>query len=135
MFKLLKILNSGVNVPEPVRLPVTASTNFKIGSALTISSGKLANCTATTLPKYIAAQDLTAGEATDMLVYPITDGMIFATKFSVTPTSIVVGNKVTLALESSIAVGVTATTTSGVAEIYNLNGASAAGDTVEVIFR
>lgn len=135
MFKIKRILNSGSNVPEPIRLPVTASTNYKIGSALALSSGALINCTATTAPKYIAAQNFKAGSGSSMLVYPITSEMILETTVSAAPTSLAIGNKVTLDVDSdSAAIGVTATTTSGVVTVFNLCGNAAAGGKIEVTF-
>lgn len=134
MFKLIRILNSGRNTPEPIRLPVTAGVSFKIGTALTVTSGKLANCTATTVPSYIAAQDLAAGESGSMLAYPVSHDMIFEAPVSAAPTSLVPGAKVTLNVESSRAVGVTATTTNGIAEILSLAGATKTGDRIEVRF-
>ena len=135
MFKLIKILNAGRNVPEPQRLPVTSGASYKIGCALVLSSGKLAHCSATTAPTYIAAQSLASGAGSTLLAYPVTPGMIFETTFSAAPTSIVAGNKLTLTVDSaSNAVGVTATTTSGVATVYDMRGAAAAGDAVEVRF-
>ena len=57
--------------------------------------------------------------------------MVFAVPVSAAPTSLKVGDKVTV---NSDGVQVTATTTNGVATIVSLNGAKAAGDTIIVRF-
>ncbi len=134
MFKLIRILHSGVNVPEPCRLPVTAETAYKAGSALKLTSGKADNCGATDAPAYIAAETLAADKKTTVLAYPITGGMLFETAVSAAPTALTIGSKVTLNVSGSAAVGVTATATNGVATIVDLCGAAAAGDKVIVKF-
>lgn len=136
MFKLIKILNSGRNVPETVALPASAATVYKEGCALVLSSGAAANCATTGTPTYIAAESKTGASGGTVRAYPISPDMIFETTFSATPTSLAVGSKVTLTVSAtdSTASGVTATTTSGVATIVDLLGAAASGDKVLVKF-
>lgn len=132
MFFLTKIENARMNVPEPELLEVAASTAVTDGQALILSSGKLASCPATTKPQFIAGKDLKASDTDRIIpVFRITADMVFAAPVSVAPTSLVPGAKVTIA---SDALGVTATTASGVATIVNLNGAVAADDAVLVRF-
>ena len=60
MFKLTKINNSRMNVPEPEYLPPTASESFVEGEALVFSSGKLTKATGTTKPTHICLKKYTA---------------------------------------------------------------------------
>lgn len=132
MFNLVKIENGRQNVGETVFLEVTASEAITKGEALVVSSGKLTKCGATAKPKYIALRDLSATATNRVIgVDPVTPGCIFETTFSATPTSLVVGSVVTLHTDG---LQVTATTTSGVATIVNMLGATASGDKVAVKF-
>lgn len=134
MFTLIKILNSRSNVPEPIKLPCNANANIKIGTALHVSAGKVASCDATTKPTYIAAANSKSGEG-EVLCYPVSPDMLFETTISTASTSLTVGAKLTLYVDfESCAVGVTATTASGVAEIAEPVGALVAGDKITVKF-
>jgi hypothetical protein len=57
--------------------------------------------------------------------------MVFKTVVTAAPTALAAGSKVTLATDG---LGVTATTTDGVCEIVDLQGAKVAGDEVVVKF-
>ncbi len=132
MFRLVKILNGRINESEPMKLATTASTAYSFGSALSLSAGALVNCAATVKPQFICGEDAKADEKTEITVYPIDANQIFETTVNASPASLGVGSKVTLAVSGGAAVGVTATTTGGVAEIFDLNCAAAAGDKVYV---
>ena len=132
MFRLVKILNGRINEGEPVKLPASAGVTYTFGSMLALSSGKLVNCTATTKPQFLCGEDAKADEKSEITVYPIDANQIFETKVSASPASLFVGSKVTLAINGTSADGVTATATGGVAEIFDLAGASLAGDKVYV---
>ncbi|MBR2616186.1 MAG: hypothetical protein IKC69_05865 [Clostridia bacterium] len=54
MFRLLKIENARMNVPEPEYLEVTANEAVEEGEALVLSAGKLTKCGAKVAPEYIA---------------------------------------------------------------------------------
>ncbi len=133
MFRLIKILNGRGNTAEPCILPSTASETYRSGEALVLASGALTKCGATAKPTHIAAQDYTApAENTKPLfVYPVGAGMVFECPVSVVPTGIFAGDKVTLSADG---MGVTATKTNGVATVYDLCGATAAGDKILVAF-
>ena len=134
MFKLIKILNSGANVPEPVKLPKSPSLGVKMGSALILSGGTVANCTPTTAPTYIAAQNAVSGED-KVLCYAVSPDMLFETTFNEPSESIVIGAKLTLGTDDEgSAVNVTADTLSGVATVVDLMGAINPGDKVTVKF-
>ena len=133
MFRLMKILNGRINVGEPVRLPSTAGKTYHYGQALVIASGKLTPCDATVMPTHICGEDYVAPSADnkDIVATPISPDMIFEVPFSAAPTSVNVGDKVTLA----DGMKVTATTASGVATIYDKNGATKADDKCLVQFK
>lgn len=130
MFKLLKIENARENVPSPVFLDVAANEAVAMGEALVLSSGTLTKCGATTAPAFIAMADLTAAAAKRTIpVARVASNQIYEVPVSAAPTSLKVGDKVTLHTDG---LQVTATTTSGVVTVENLNGATAAGDKIIV---
>lgn len=120
------------HVPAWEYLPASAITP-KVGMALTMSSGKLALASGTTVPKYICmterASALTAGDIIPVIA--VTDDIVFGTENSAALTEAAIGTKVTLATDG---LRVTATATDGVAEIVGLEG-TAIGSVVKVRFR
>lgn len=130
MFKLIKIENARMNVPEPVFHEVTASEAVQIGEALVLTSGKLTKCGATAKPEFIAMADCAAG-ATNRLIPAarVEPNQLYEVPVQAAPTSLVEGSKVTLHTDG---LQVTATTTSGVVTVESLNGAAAAGDIIVV---
>ena len=130
MFKLLKIENARENVPSPVFLDVTASEAVEMGEALVLSGGTLTKCGATVAPTHIAMAALAADAAKRTIpVARVASNQIYEVPVSAAPTSLKVGDKVTLHTDG---LQVTATTTSGVVTVENLNGATAAGDKIVV---
>lgn len=126
MFIVRKILGGRINVPEPEKH--VAGTAITAGMALTLSGGTLVK--ATTTPTHIALADAASGEL--VTCYAVIPGtMIFDVPVSAAPTSLKEGDKVTI---GTSALDITATTSNGVATIVDLNGATAAGDTVMVKF-
>ena len=122
MFKLVRIQNAQMNVPEPEYLPCSAITVAE-GEALVLTSGKLAKCGATTLPTFIAAKSVTATAGEIVPVFRVEPQQVWETEVS----GVTIGNKYTLADD---ALGITTVTTSGVAlvtEVY--------GSTAHVMFR
>ena len=130
MFKLIKIENARMNVPEPVFHEVTASETVTMGEALVLASGKLTKCGATVKPEFIAMADC-AADATKRLipVARVEANQLYEVPVQAAPTSLVEGSKVTLHTDG---LQVTATTTSGVVTVESLNGAAAAGDVIVV---
>lgn len=128
MFYLAKIENGRMNVPEPEYLE--AGVAIACGEALVLTDGKLAKCGATVAPKYIAMSEAAAGavvpvcrvESNQVYDVPVSgdDSAIKALK---------AGSKVQL---DGDALGVSASTTNGVATIVSLNGATKAGDIITV---
>ena len=134
MFKLIKILNSGVNVPEPCRLKKDSAAEIKMGAALILNGGNAANCSSTTRPEYIALDDGKIGNDY-VMAYAISENMIFEAPVTESPETLTEGVSLTLAKDGDgAAIGVTATTASGVAKIVSLDGAVKLGDTVTVKF-
>jgi hypothetical protein len=112
---------------------VTANEAVALGEALVLSSGKLTKCGATTTPTFLAVEPCTAAEATAgkrIDVIRVNEQVVYETVLSVASASIAEGAKYTL---SSDGLAITATTTSGVAEVVGFDG-KAAGDRVLVRF-
>lgn len=122
------------HVPAWEYLPCSAITP-KVGMALTQSSGNLAIATGTTRPTYISMVEKSAAcTAGDLIpVIRVDAGIIFETTISASGTSLNKGDKVTLHASSGLQV--TATTTSGVAEVIDFpDGSQASGARVRVRF-
>ena len=119
-------------IPSLEYLPAGAITP-KVGMALVQSSGNLAIATGTTKPTYISMVEksaaLTAGDI--IPVFRIDPDMIFETSFSASAADIKLGQKVTL--HASNGGQVTATTSSGVAEVVYMDG-TASGSMCRVRF-
>lgn len=115
-----------------VEIPATASTTYKVGHALVLSSGAAVLADTTTAPTYICMENYTA-PATGMRevkACPVNPGQVWKCPVNAAPTSLAVGSKVTM----NAGIGVTATTTSGVATVVNKLGATAANDLMLVRF-
>lgn len=112
-------------------LPCSAITP-KVGMALVQTSGNLALASGTTAPAYISMCEretaCTAGEL--IPVVRVQKDIIFGVPAQAAMTSVKLGDKVTIHTDG---LRVTATTTSGVAEVVGMDG-TAAGSTVLVRF-
>ncbi len=112
-------------------LPCSAITP-KVGMALVQTSGNLALASGTTAPTYISMCErdtaCTAGEL--IPVVRVQKDIIFGVPAQAAMTSVKLGDKVTIHTDG---LQVTATTTSGVAEVVGMDG-TAAGSTVLVRF-
>ena len=130
MFRLIKIENARMNVPEPVFHEVKASEAVQLGEALVLTSGKLTKCGATAKPEFIAMADCAADAAKRLIpAARVEPNQLYEVPVQAAPTSLVEGSKVTLHTDG---LQVTATTTSGVVTVESLNGAAAAGDIIVV---
>lgn len=105
----------------------------KRGMAMVLSSGKLAIATGTSKPEFICVEEHdSAVSAGDLVtVVRVDPQTVYETTLSAAGTSLNIGDLVTL--HASNGLQVTATTTSGVAEIVEMDG-TAVGDTVRVRF-
>lgn len=130
MFKLIKIENARMNVPEPVFHEVTENEAVVMGEALVLTDGKLKKCVATVKPEFIAMADCAADAAKRLIpAARVEPNQLYEVPVQAAPTSLVEGSKVTLHTDG---LQVTATTTSGVVTVESLNGAAAAGDIIVV---
>ncbi len=133
MFKLIKIQNSGVNVPEPKIVP-KGNTAIARGAALVITGGKATAASATTLPTHIALADAKADDTT-VCCAQICPQMVFECPVKEgTPSTLVCGAKVCLVQENGNALGVNTTTTNGVATVYDTLAATKIGDKILITF-
>lgn len=80
MFKLIKIENARMNVPEPVFHEVTEDEAVVMGEALVLTNGKLTKCGATVKPEFIAMADCVA-DATKRLIPAARVEEISSTKY------------------------------------------------------
>ena len=135
MFKLIKILNSGVNVPEPIRLPKAQDLKIKIGSALLFSGGTITACPSDTTPTHISMEDAGTDKNT-VLCHDVTPNMLFETYIYTYLQGTAVGDKVELIRdEDGMAVCVdTYATDTGVATVVDLMGSRVEGDHIIVKF-
>jgi len=134
MYKLIKILNAGINVPEPVRITLDSAVTVSRGMPVIISGGALTVLSdkATSLPTHVT---LAPVDGKEVLCFAVTPDMVFETTASAAPTAMKVGNEYLLSADGS---AVSATAVSGSlrgAVLMNKNGASAAGDSLLISFR
>ena len=130
MFYLTKIENARMSVPEPEYYDVGTSAAISEGETLALSNGALVKNTSA--PEFISCGNASAG-AKCVPVYRITKEMVFGVPLRDVDKlgDLKVGHKVTVNVDG---LGVTTTTTSGIATIISLNGAKAVDDTVIVKF-
>lgn len=126
MFGFRRSNNSAVLAPTTKQVAANTSVEYAIGDALIVTAGKLAKAGATDKPEYISTQKATGVDV--LSVYQVEPTQEYETTLS-TAGTLVVGTKVTLSSASEV----TATTTSGVAEVVSVAG-SAKGDKVVVRF-
>lgn len=121
----------GGHTPPFQHLPAKEGEAYAVGEALVLNdAGEVTKCGATAAPRFIC-QGPSAENGT-VPCEPVVPGITYAVPLSAAGTGLKVGNKVTL---SDTGLEVTATTTSGVAEIVRLDpDAVAIGDTVWVRF-
>lgn len=126
-------VKNDTGAPTPWEFLPCGAITPKLGMALIQSSGNLAIATGTNAPKYISMIEKdSACTAGDLIpVIRVEPGTIYETELSAAGTSLKLGDKVTL--HASNGLQVTATTTSGVAEIVEFLG-TASGDKVRVRF-
>ena len=118
--------------PDPwENLPIATGKTVHVGTALAFSSGKLDIASATTIPEYICMEEA-AGTVAGQTVNAIrvSPDTLYETTLSVQSTSIEAGKKYTIDTKGEM---ITATDTSGVAEVVSFEG-TAAGSKVRVHF-
>ena len=95
MFKLIKILNSGVNVPDIITYPKDPNENIIAGPPMQIRDGSLVNCPENQVPLYMSVEDAVNGETT-IDCYQIDSNMIFETYMYGNEENLKFGDKVIL---------------------------------------
>ena len=134
MFKLIKILNSGSNVPEPCLVEKSSTLKVNMGCALVLSGGKASTCSSTSMPTHIARADGPKG-TTSVMCYPITSDMVFETIIYGDPTVVFPGEKITLCSdEDGCTVAVTDELDEGVATIVDIGDAKKFCDKISIKF-
>ncbi len=120
------------NSPVTMELPTTASESYSVGETLKIASGALTKASGTDVPEYISCAKYSAPSSGQkkLQVVKINKDQIYRVPLQAAGTSLAVGNKVTIHTDG---LQVTATTTSGVATILDIEG-TAVGDYVKVCF-
>ena len=126
MFKLIKIENGRMNVPEPEYL--VANTDLAAGQAVSLSSGKLVKNTTT--PTHITLASAKANDAKVPCVR-IESAQVYEVPVSATPTASV-GAKVAISTDGTSVGGAASET--GIATVVSLNGAKVSGDKITVRF-
>ena len=136
MFKLTKIINSGVNVPENELIVCDCENNLAAGTAVVMDNenGVLRLGNADEKPTHILIRPIKYGD-THALCYRITPAMIFETTVNGDPKYLYDGVRVLLHKGSDVGTcGVSNSTDNGVATIYSLENAKKSGDKVLVTF-
>ena len=117
MFEYRKSSNVG-NAPEIIQVDATNAEEYKVGEALVLSSGKATKAGATATPEYICAEKKTAVTGDKLSVYLVEANQEYETELSAGGT-VVAGVKYTIASDG---LRMTATSTSGVAEVVEAFG-------------
>lgn len=128
MFAYRKSSNIG-RTPEIIQVDATNAEEYKIGEALVLSSGLATKAGATAVPEYICAEKKTAVTGDKLSVYLANHDQEYETELSAAGT-VTPGVKYTLASDG---LRITATSTSGVAEVVQAFG-TASGSKVIVRF-
>lgn len=118
-------------VPDAVVLPRNPAVAYAAGTALVFSGGVAIAASGAKKPQYICYSNNEANDGSELVAYAVSETARFEVPVTAAPTSLKVGDKVTLATDGK---GVTATTTDGVATIVDLQGAKKIGDTIIVMF-
>lgn len=123
MFKLVRIQNAQMNVPEPEYIPASAET-FVEGEALVIKGGKLTKAGATETPTFISAKSVTAKAGEILPAFRVEPQQVWETTAS---DAVTIGGKYTLADNAE---SITNISTSGVATVTDVYA-----NVVHVMFR
>ena len=135
MFKLIKIMNSGVNVPEVEKLNCDTSTISEAGTCAYYdkSYGQLLMCGDTQTPTHVLLQNINEGDSL-VLCYSVLPQMIFETTLIGDPTPLYEGMTVKLVTDNNIGTYAVSDVEGGSATIYSLQDAKKSGDKILVIF-
>jgi len=131
MFKIERM--DKPSYPAILKIPTTASETYTLGELLKMASGKLTKASGTDVPLYVSEQAYVAPASgnEDLSVHRINSEHEYRTTFAADGSSRVVGDKVTIHTDGA---QITATTSSGVAEITKKLGTGASGTEALVRF-
>lgn len=118
-------------VPDSVILPRNAGAAYAAGTALILSGGVAVAATGAQKPQFICYSNNAANDGSELVAYAVSPTARFEAPVTAAPTTLKVGDKVTLSTDGK---GVTATTADGVATIVDLQGAKKVGDIIIVMF-
>ena len=120
-FFLAKYEGGYVNVGPFTTYESASGEEIKAGEALVLSAGKLTKCGATTAPKYISMTNLDKNATNRVInVNIINKEQVWRAACTADPSALKPGDKITL---SADALGVTNTTTNGVATVEKVDEA------------
>lgn len=120
------------SMPALENLPCAAGTSYKIGMGLVVASGVAAKVGATTAPEYICMSEKIGASGQQVQAVRVLKGETYEAPLSADGAALKIGDKVTIDADG---IRVTATTTSGVAQITGfMTENQAAGDAVLVKF-
>lgn len=123
--------------PRPWEYLPAGAITVNVGKTLTQSTGLLAIASNTTKPTYISMIDKVCSSGDIIPVIRVDHGIVFETTNSASFSDAKIGTKVTIENSDSDLTGnaVTATTSSGVAEIIDFDAVAAAGTGGKVLVR
>ena len=135
MFKLIKILNTGVNVPEPEQLPCETNLALDAGACVIYdsASNKIYSGDQTETPTHVLIKESKPGDSF-ALCYRISPDMIFEVPITGNPEVLRNGMSVELSLRNGHGAYAISDIADGPAKIYSLEGATKPGDKVLVTF-
>lgn len=125
-FNFIKSSNTAVLVPELIQVPATNAEEYEVGEALKLSSGAVTKASGTNVPEYISAEKKTAKTGDTLTCFLIEKNQHYKTTLS-TDGTLVVGTKYTIASSGD---KITATSTTGVAEVVSVAGSTAGSEVI-----
>lgn len=126
MFAFRKTNNTAVAVPGTILMPATNAESYVIGEALKLSSGAVTKASGTNVPEYICVEKKTAVTGDKVACVLIERNQEYETVTSADG-ALTVGVKYTI---DSDGLKVTATSTSGVAEVVRADGTTSGSKVV-----
>ena len=134
MFRLVKILYSGSNQPEPLRIPGVVGESYIKGQPMKLDEGRLTRVASDEFPSYMTMESKTVEEEGDtVLCYEITPNMIFDVTCYGDVIGSFFGRKVNLYSDGIQLSGVSSKAGS-VATVYDPKGAKYMGDHILIRF-
>lgn len=135
MFKLIKILNTGVNVPEIEKVACSTQLALDAGTCVLYDADRGEICLGDEIevPAYIIAKNVKAGDGF-ALCYRISPEMVFEVPLIGSPHVVHNGLSLELALKSGHGAYAVTDTDGGPAKVYSTEGASKSGDKILITF-